>query len=135
MVILAKLFSLFLHRYPVTKSDKFLFTIIFDRFNLSKLILDKKITREDLKDFHDTKKNLCAPFLYKNNGLNNINSAITEFKNKVDSILITHDIRINNTMNDIDALRNKYDTGSYISNNTFQYINDKLMVNYMVITC
>ena len=26
-----------------------------------------------LKDFHDTKKNLCAPFLYKNNGLNNIN--------------------------------------------------------------
>ena len=41
IVIFAKLFSLFLHKYPETKSDKSLFIIILDKFNLLKLIFDK----------------------------------------------------------------------------------------------
>jgi hypothetical protein len=36
-------------------------------------------------------------------------SMLEQFKIKVDSILITHEIRINNSINDINAIRTKYD--------------------------
>ena len=41
IVILAKLLFLFLDKYPVTKSDRSLFVMIFDKLSLSKLIFDK----------------------------------------------------------------------------------------------
>ena len=41
IVIFAKLFSLFLHKYPDTKSDKSLFIITLDKLNLLKSIFDK----------------------------------------------------------------------------------------------
>ena len=72
------------------------------------LDLNFKRSQEQLNNLTEKNGKIFNSIINTNMQIDKI-SMLEQFKNKVDSILITHDIRINNTMNDIDALRNKYD--------------------------
>lgn len=75
---------------------------------IKELDLNFKRSQEQLNNLTDKNGRLFNSMINTNLQINKI-SMLEQFKNKVDSILITHEIRINNSINDINALRTKYD--------------------------
>ena len=72
------------------------------------LNLNFKRSQEQLNNLTEKNGKILNSIINTNMQIDKI-SMLEQFKNKVDSILITHEIRINNSLNDITALRTKYD--------------------------
>ena len=72
------------------------------------LNLNFKRSQEQLNNLIDKNGKIINSIINTNMQIEKI-SMLEQFKNKVDSILITHEIRINNSINDINAIRTKYD--------------------------
>jgi len=75
---------------------------------LRDLNLNFKRSQEQLNNLTEKNGKIFNSIINTNMQIDKI-SMLEQFKNKVDSILITHEIRINNSLNDINALRTKYD--------------------------
>ncbi len=69
---------------------------------------DYKKLNEELKTISKQNKQLIDTIISQNVSLEKL-STLEQFRNKVDSILITHEIRINNNIDEIAYMRNKYD--------------------------
>ena len=69
---------------------------------------DYKKFQENLNNLSENNKQIINSLISKNVNLEKI-SSLEQFKNKVDSILITHEIRINNNIEEISAIKEKYD--------------------------
>ena len=72
------------------------------------LDLNFKRSQEQLNNLREKNGKIFNSIINTNMQIDKI-SMLEQFKNKVDSILITHEIRINNSINDINAIRTKYD--------------------------
>ena len=68
------------------------------------LNLNFKRSQEQLNNLTEKNGKILNSIINTNMQIDKI-SMLEQFKNKVDSILITHEIRINNSLNDIKSLR------------------------------
>ena len=69
---------------------------------------DYKRFHNELKNISDHNQKLIDSLINKNINIEKL-SVLEQFKNKVDSILITHEIRINNNIQEINSIKSKYD--------------------------
>ena len=69
---------------------------------------DYKKFHENLNNLSENNKQIINSLISKNVNLEKI-SSLEQFRNKVDSIIITHEIRINNNIEEISAIKQKYD--------------------------
>ena len=76
---------------------------------MTDLNVDYKKFHLELKNISDQNKKLMELMTNKNIYLEKI-PMLEQFKNKVDGMLITHEIRINNNINELSSMRNKYDS-------------------------
>lgn len=72
------------------------------------LNIDYQKFHEDLDNLTEKNKKLIESLTNKNLNLEKI-AVLEKFKTKVDSILITHEIRINNNIEEISSIKSKYD--------------------------
>ena len=92
------------------KSKKNLEEKLLKLINLKELKLNEKINELQKKISNTVEKNDIAIENYSNQQLDHKKIQELEiFKNKVDSMLITHELRINNNINDIIKFQTKYD--------------------------
>ena len=76
---------------------------------MTDLNVDYKKFHLELKNISDQNKKLMELMTNKNIYLEKI-PMLEQFKNKVDGMLITQEIRINNNINELSSMRNKYDS-------------------------
>ena len=69
---------------------------------------DYKKFHQNLSQLSENNKKLIESIITKNVNFEKI-SSLENFRNKVDSILITHEIRINNNIEEISSIKTKYD--------------------------
>ena len=69
---------------------------------------DYKKFHQNLNNLSENNKKLIDSLIKKNLNLEKI-ASLEQFRNKVDSILITHEIRINNNIEEISSIKAKYD--------------------------
>ena len=69
---------------------------------------DYKKINEELNDISRQNKNFVDTIINQNVNLEKL-ATLEQFRNKVDSILITHEIRINNNIEEITHMKSKYD--------------------------
>jgi hypothetical protein len=69
---------------------------------------DYKKFHQNLKNLSENNKKLIDSLTSKNLDFEKI-ASLEQFRNKVDSILITHEIRINNNIEEISSIKEKYD--------------------------
>ena len=69
---------------------------------------DYKKFHKNLNNLAENNKQLITSLITKNVNAEKI-SSLEKFRNKVDSILITHEIRINNNIGEISSIKAKYD--------------------------
>ena len=75
---------------------------------MSELNSDYKKFHQNLKNLSENNKKLIDSLTSKNLDFEKI-ASLEQFRNKVDSILITHEIRINNNIEEISSIKEKYD--------------------------
>ena len=76
--------------------------------NQSIILSDFKSFSANINDIINKNKYIFEVITSNKNQIDKI-SDIETFKNKADSMLITHEIRINNSLNDIEKMKTKYD--------------------------
>ncbi len=69
---------------------------------------DYKKFHNNLNNLSENNRQLINSLINKNINLEKI-ASLEQFRNKVDSILITHEIRINNNIEEISSIKSKYD--------------------------
>ena len=75
---------------------------------MNELNSDYKKFHQNLKNLSENNKKLIDSLTSKNLDFEKI-ASLEQFRNKVDSILITHEIRINNNIVEISSIKEKYD--------------------------
>ena len=75
---------------------------------MNELNSDYKKFHQNLKNLSENNKKLIDSLTSKNLDFEKI-ASLEQFRNKVDSILITHEIRINNNIEEISSIKEKYD--------------------------
>ena len=75
---------------------------------MKELNSDYKKFHQNINDLSENNKKLINSLINENFNLEKITS-LEQFRNKVDSILITHEIRINNNIEEISSIKTKYD--------------------------
>ena len=83
---------------------------ILKKVNQKMIELNKnyKKCQDNLNILSENNKQLIDSLISKNINIEKI-SSLEQFRNKVDSMLITHEIRINNNIEDIKLIKSKYD--------------------------
>ena len=83
---------------------------LLDKINkkLIELNADYKKFHNNLNNLSESNKQLIDSLINKNINMEKI-ASLEQFRNKVDSILITHEIRINNNIEEISSIKSKYD--------------------------
>ena len=75
---------------------------------MKELNSDYKKFHQNINDLSENNKKLINSLINENFNLEKITS-LEQFRNKADSILITHEIRINNNIEEISSIKTKYD--------------------------